>query len=83
MTDAKGGFSKIVTRIVTALIMLILIVPLNIPEEAITDGSYEAQLNNNGILFGTMYEFQSRILSQNTLAKLILSKDVSMSEINT
>lgn len=83
MTDAKGGFSKIVTRIVTALIMLILIVPLNIPEEAITDGSYEAQLNNNGILFGTMYEFQSRILSQNTLAKLILSKDVSMSESTT
>lgn len=83
MTDSKGGFSKIVTRIVTALIMLILIVPLNIPEEAITDGSYESQLNNNGILFGTMYEFQSRILSQNTLAKLILNKDISMSESTT
>ncbi len=83
MIDSKNGFSKIVTRIVTALIMLILIVPLNIPEEAITNGSYESQLNNNGILFGTMYEFQSRILSQNTLAKLILNKDVSMSESTT
>lgn len=80
INDGKSGFSKIITRIITALIMLVLIVPLNIPEDAITNGSYEAQLNNNGILFGTMYEFQSRILSQNTLAKLILNKSISMSE---
>lgn len=83
VTDGKGGTSKIVTRIVTALIMLVLIVPLNIPEDVITNGSYESQLNNNGILFGTMYELQNRILSQNVFAKLILNNDISMEESTT
>jgi len=83
IANEKTGFSKIITRVITALIMLVLIVPLNIPEEAITNGSYESQLNNNGILFGTMYEFQSRILSQNTLAKLILNKDISTAETSS
>lgn len=83
VTDGKNGTSKIVTRIVTALIMLVLIVPLNIPEDVITNGSYESQLNNNGILFGTMYELQNRVLSQNVFAKLILNKDISMEESTT
>lgn len=76
--DKKNGFSSIITRVVVCLIMLVLIVPLNIPEEAITDGSYESQLNNNGILFGTLYEFQNRILSENTFAKLIFGEDVAL-----
>ena len=75
INDGKNGAGKLVTRILTALILMITIVPLNIPEEGIKASSYEAQLNNNGILFGTLYEFQNRILTENTLAKLILGTD--------
>lgn len=83
ITNGKSGASKIVTRVVTALIMLVLIVPLNIPEDAIEAGSYESQLNNNGILFGTLYEFQNRILLNNTLAKLILGTNKSTTDFSS
>lgn len=83
MKDNKNGISKIVTRVLTALVMLVLIVPLNIPTESIEAGSYEAQLNNHGILFGTLYDFQSRILSQNTMARLILGQNLSVSNQST
>lgn len=83
MTDNKSGISKIVTRVLTSLVMLVLIIPLNIPSDSIEAGSYEAQLNNHGILFGTLYDFQSRILSQNTMAKLILGQNLSVSNQST
>lgn len=70
--DKSGqGFSQIVVRVVISLVMLVAIMPLNIPGEFAED-SYEANLNANGLLFGTLYEFQDRILEQNTLAKLII-----------
>lgn len=83
ITDKKSGAGKIVTRIITAMVLLILIVPLNIPSEDIEDGSYESQLNNNGILFGTLYEFQNRVLSDNTLARLILGKESTTETLAT
>lgn len=73
ISDNKNGFFGIIKRIVIALVMLVLIVPLNIPTSDLgEDGGFNAQLNNNGILFGTLYEFQNIALSQNTLARLIL-----------
>ncbi len=78
ITDNKSGAGKLVSKIIIALILLIMIVPLNIPDTDIADGSYEAQLNNNGILFGTLYELQNRILSDNTLAKLVLGNGESV-----
>ncbi len=68
--DKKEGMGTIITRVVVSITMLTLIVPLNIP--GATAGSYNAQLNNNGILFGTLYSLQDRILKNNTLGKLIL-----------
>lgn len=71
-SDKSGqGFSQIVIRVVISLVMLVAVMPLNIPGN-IKEGSYEANLNSNGLLFGTLYEFQDRILEQNTLAKLII-----------
>ena len=83
ITDKKSGAGKMVTRIVTSMVLLLLIVPLNIPSEDIEDGSYESQLNNNGILFGTLYEFQNRVLSDNTLARLILGKESTTETLAT
>lgn len=85
MSDEKKGFFGIIKRIVIALIMLVLIVPLNIPTSDLgDDGSYNSQLNNNGILFGTLYELQHIVLSQNTIARLILgvSSNVDRGDIN-
>lgn len=83
ITDGKSGAGKLVTRIITSLVLLILIVPLNIPTDEIEPGSYNAQLNNNGILFGTLYEFQNRILADNTLARLILGKETNSDNLST
>lgn len=68
-TDKKAGFSSVITRIITSLIMLTLLVPINIPN---AKNEYEKQLNNNGLLFGTLYSLQYRLLNNNTLGRLIL-----------
>lgn len=68
--DQKQGPSKIVIRIVTALFMLTLVIPINIPNAA--SKSLNAYINDHGILFGFLYKAQDSILSENILAKLIL-----------
>lgn len=68
--DQKQGPAKIVMRIVVALFMLTLVIPLNIP--GATDKSLNAYINDHGILFGFLYKAQDAILSENILAKLIL-----------
>lgn len=67
--DSKSGAGNIVMRICTALVMLTLIVPINIPSAS---NEYEKQINNNGLLFGTLYSLQHRILSNNTIAKVVM-----------
>lgn len=68
-TDAKTGFGNVVMRIIVSLALLALIVPLNISSPK---NEYETQINNNGVLFGTLYSLQSRILKNNTIGRLIL-----------
>lgn len=68
-TDKKSGFSNVIMRIVFALVMLTVLTPINIPSPA---NRYQIQLNNNGLLFGTLYSLQTRILENNTLGRLIL-----------
>lgn len=68
--DQKQGPTKMVTRIVTALVMLTLVIPINIPNAK--ENSLNAYINDHGILFGFLYKAQDSILSENILAKLIL-----------
>lgn len=75
------GVKSIISRIVIALIMLTLITPISIPA---AKNEYEKQINNNGILFGTLYSLQHRLLSNNTLGRLILgTTDTSPSYISS
>lgn len=67
-----GSGSKLITRIMTALIMLTVLVPINIGSPR---NEYETQIHNNGLLFGTLYSLQHRILANNTLGRLILGND--------
>lgn len=73
-SDKKKGIGQVITRIVTMLAMLTAIIPLNIPlsAEDETNKTYNYYLNQNGLLFGTMFSLQHRILKQNTIAKLVL-----------
>lgn len=68
-TDSKSGAGNIVMRICTALVMLALIVPINIPSAS---NEFEKQINNNGLLFGTLYSLQHRILTNNTIGKVVM-----------
>lgn len=67
----EGSFGSVITRVIVALIMLAVIVPINVPDVQ-NANSYEKYINNNGLLFGTLYSLQDRILSENTLGRLIL-----------
>ena len=63
----EGG--KLIMRIVTALFMLAILVPISIPSPR---NEYEKQIRNNGLLFGTLYSLQHRILANNTIGRLVL-----------
>ena len=82
MSDPKSpsNLSNVFVRILTALIMLTMIVPLNIRNAT---SEFETQINNNGILFGTLYSLQSSLLKQNTLGKLVLGKNSTVSAAST
>ena len=69
VTDKKAGAGKIISRIITSLVILALITPMNIQNPS---NKWEKQVSNNGILFGALYSLQSRILSNNTIGKLVL-----------
>lgn len=71
LNDAKKGTGKVISRVVVMLVLLVSIMPLNIPSEYAKKGSYNEYINNNGILFGTLYSLQHRILSNNTLEKVV------------
>ena len=81
LTDKEKGFSKIITRIIIALTLLVATIPLNIPNAA--EGSWEEKLNDNGILFGTLYGFQEAVLENNTVAKLILGAPATETKEDT
>ena len=67
--DKKGkGMSTIIIRIIVSLIMLVLIAPINIPSPS---NEWEQKVNNNGILFGTLFSLQNRVLSNNTIGRII------------
>ena len=69
-TDKQKGAGKILTRVATALVMLTLVVPINIP--ASDDSALNSRIRDQGILFGFLYQFQDSVIKDNILGKLIL-----------
>ena len=67
-TDSKSGVGNLVYRVATSLILLTVLVPISTPGR----NEFEKRVNNNGILFGTLYSLQYRILNNNTIGKLVL-----------
>lgn len=79
--NPKDGFGNFITRVVVALSLLTVLVPINIPNVE-NANSFEKYLNNNGLLFGTLYSLQDRILSNNTLGRLILGTTDDATNVN-
>lgn len=81
--NPKEGFGNFITRVVIALSLLTVLVPINIPNVE-SANSFEKYVNNNGLLFGTLYSLQDRLLSNNTLGRLILgTTDGAIDNTNT
>ncbi len=80
ITDQKAGIGNIISRVIIALTLLVVLVPINIPNAS---NEYEVELNNNGLLFGTLYSLQNRILANNTLGRLILGTTDEASDVQT
>ena len=79
-TDSKTGAGNLVYRVATSLILLTVLVPISTPGR----NEFEKRVNNNGILFGTLYSLQYRILNNNTIGKLVLgTTDDNSSMIST
>ncbi len=68
-TGDKGSGRAIITKIMTSLLLLTILMPIPIPNPST---EYEKRINNNGLLFGTLYSLQHRILSNNTIGRLVL-----------
>ena len=79
-TDSKSGVGNLVYRVATSLILLTVLVPISTPGR----NEFEKRVNNNGILFGTLYSLQYRILNNNTIGKLVLgTTDDNSSMVST
>jgi len=74
----KGGGSFL-RRVAMSLILITLLMPISITSPR---NEYEKQINNNGLLFGTLYSLQHRILSNNTIGRLVLGTGASDTAID-
>ena len=90
LMDKKNGMGKIISRIIIMLALFTAIMPLSIPltKTEIEDAqngnvkSFNYHLNQSGLLFGTMYSLQERILKGNVLVKLVLGDNSDKYEIS-
>lgn len=79
--DKQKGAASLVKRIAIMLILLSVIVPIDIPN---TNGNtLNEQINNNGILFGLLYQFQNSVVEDNILGKLILGSKTASTTSNS
>lgn len=76
-TDKKSGFSNIIVRIITSLVLLTALTPMNISGAG---NEYEQKISTNGLLFGTLYSLQERILKNNTIGRLVLGTSDDLSD---
>ena len=81
LRDKNSGTGKIVMRVVVALLLLTVVVPLNIPNAQ--PRTFNGYINDHGILFGMLYAIQDRVLQENVLAKLILGTSANTTSNNT
>ncbi len=82
--NEKKGIKSIIPRILTALVLLILVMPQNYDDSVVVDdGSWKSALAKDGILFGTLYYVQDVVLNQNVIGKIILAPNSQKVDTNS
>lgn len=77
--DKQSGAASLVRRVAVMLILISVIVPITIPEEATNENPLNEKIASNGILFGFLYQIQESIVENNILGQLILGIDTGES----
>ena len=72
--DKQKGAGSLAMRVAVMLVLLTLIVPIKVPEDG---NPLNEKINNNGILFGFLYQIQDTVVKDNVLGKLILGYNVA------
>ena len=72
--DKQKGAGSLVMRVAVMLVLLTLIVPIKVPEDG---NPLNEKINNNGILYGFLYQIQDTVVKDNVLGKLILGYNVA------
>ena len=75
MNDKQNGVGNIIQRIIITLALLTAIVPLHIPDSAVVEGSYNYYLKQHGLLFGTLFSLQHRILRDDVIGNIIMGSE--------
>lgn len=77
-TGAKG----LVPRILTSLVLLVVLLPVNIGGSG-GSSEFRDRISNQGLLFGTLSSLQYRILNNNTIGRLVLGTNEDNGFTNT
>ena len=80
-TDGKTGMGSMIVKIIVALSLLTLLVPIEYKKPNGQLNQFEKQVSENGILFGTLYDFQDRIVQGDVIAKLVLGNTGSSHKV--
>ncbi len=76
MKDKDKGIGKLFGRLITMLVLLYLLMPMDnfhMWGDAETDAKYQS----NGLLFGALYDLQSRVINDGAISELILGEDIT------
>lgn len=75
ISDKEKGFSKLLGRVVTSLLFILVLMPMNNTQN--NSDNVNKRIQENGILFGILGSVQSAILSDNVMGRLILGNGVT------
>ena len=82
LTDKERGFGKLIGRVVASLLFLIGLMPIGASNNYSTNFStIDDNIDQQGIIFGTLQDIQDRIIENNIIGQLILG-DVKVDSSN-
>ena len=88
MNDKEKGAGKVIARTITSIVFLFFLMPVGAhdknagknyqsPNKSIVDYTYEDNVREQGLLFGTLQSMQTAIVKNDVLGKLILGTGVT------
>lgn len=79
LTDKEKGFGKIITRSLIVIILIVILIPTgdqkfknNPPTDEKITSTYDYKIKTHGLLFGTLYTLQDKVVKDNIIGKIVL-----------